>query len=352
LKNKTLIFIVVILAVVSGIFLMKDRFSTFRPELKDFAVKDTASITKIFLANRSGKQVLLEKKGPGHWTVDKKYDAKYFQVRLLLDGISKVAVRTPVSKQGYNSVLRQLSSNSIKCEIYTNGDEKPEKVYYVGGATEDAMGTFMMIEGSSTPFITEIPGFSGYLTPRYSVDISDWRETALFRIPLSSIKSFSVRYTNSPENSFVITNENGKLKVQGVEQTGSNSAIQQDSIAVQNYLALLESVNVETWIKEMRQGKKDSITSAPPAITISLTEQNGSVRSIDLYPMPLTERSLTQTDEHGQKLKYDLDKMYGIVNPGKLWSSVQHFNIDRILRRLSDFDVRRNTNIKPGVPAI
>lgn len=352
MKNKKLVIIVVILAALFAVFQMKDRFSTIKPELKDFAVKDTASITKIFLADRSGRQITLERKSKGVWRVNKDYIAKPYQVRSLMDVIYLVDVRTPVSKHGYNSVVKQLASNSIKCEIYTNDQDKPEKVYYVGGSTEDILGTFMMIEGSSAPFITEIRGFNGYLTPRYSVQLSDWKETAVLQYPVESISSFSVSYRNFPQNSFIISNENGAFNVSDFSSGSKGQTVPSDPIAVKNYLDLFPSVNVETWINKMSQGKKDSITADPPMVTLEIKLNDGNSRQILLYPMPLTDKSLTKTDENGNPLKYDLDKMYGLIQPGDQWASVQHFNFDRLLRRLTDFDSRNKKSSGTISPAL
>lgn len=352
MKNKNLIIIVLVLAVASAIFLMKDKFSTYRPELKDFAVTDTANISKIFLANRSGKQVLLERKSPGRWMLNSTDRAKNVQIRVLLETISKVQVRTPVSKQAYNNVLKRLASNSIKCEIYLKGEEKPTKVYYVGGSTEDIMGTFMMIEGSSTPFITEIPGFNGYLTPRYSVEASDYKETAFLQATPQEIKSLSVSYRNFPENSFILTRTDGKFQISAFVNGQKGETVPTDSIKLNNFASLFNSLYVERWISQLSDSLKTVITVDPPAITISLTTANDSSQTVYIYPMPLNEGSLTQEDENGKKLKYDLDKVYGNMQPGDLWAVIQHFNLDRILRRLVDFDERKNKNLKSAPPVL
>ena len=65
MKTKQLTIIVIILAAVAALFLFREKFGTVRSELKDFAVKDTASIDKIFLADKSGHEITLERKGKG-----------------------------------------------------------------------------------------------------------------------------------------------------------------------------------------------------------------------------------------------------------------------------------------------
>jgi hypothetical protein len=54
------------------IYKSKGKTSTIDKEASAFKYKDTAAIDKIFLADKDGKQVLLEKKSQG-WMVDEKY---------------------------------------------------------------------------------------------------------------------------------------------------------------------------------------------------------------------------------------------------------------------------------------
>ena len=59
-STKVLIIIVAVLAAVYFIFLTKP-WSTLKPELKDFAIKDTARISRFFLADKRGNSVTVAK---------------------------------------------------------------------------------------------------------------------------------------------------------------------------------------------------------------------------------------------------------------------------------------------------
>ena len=176
-KNKKLLILTLLLAVAAAWLILNNESGTVKEILRDFAVKDTTSVTKIFIADRAGKSVELERElnasgaPTGLWLVNKKYYARRDAVKTLLETLYLVEMKSYVAKTAYNTIVKQLATTGIKCEVYRSGKEKPFKVFYVGGSTQDTKGTFMMLENSLVPFVTEIPGFDGYLTPRFFTKI-------------------------------------------------------------------------------------------------------------------------------------------------------------------------------------
>jgi hypothetical protein len=343
-KNKSLFIILVLLSALAFFFVVSKNNSTLKKELSDFAVKDTASITKIFLADRNGHTIKLERK-ESKWLLNGKYEPRPDFLNLFLETVYKVEVKARVAKAAYNNVVKALAATGIKCEIYLKDENDPYKVYYVGGQTENSEGTFMILENSSTPFITEINSFLGYLTPRYSVDEDAWRSTLLFNSPPKEIKTLTLNYTNFPEKSFTIRSINNTYTI---ENQSTNKEIKADIVSIENYLRLYENVYFESWVRKMSPLQVDSIIKRKPAITIGLTTQKGLTKEVSIYPMPINERSLTKEDSLGNPLKYDLDRMYGFIKPEKELVTIQHYTFDKLLRQLSDFEQRNPKEaIKP-----
>jgi hypothetical protein len=339
-KNRPLFIAVISLCVLAVFYIAKNRNSTVKKELRDFAVKDTASVSKIFLADRKGKTVTLSREKNGEWLVNGKYHPRQGMVKSLLTAMNRLDVRTKVAKAAYNNVIKTLASTGIKCEIYTSDTTKPEKVYYVGGQTEDALGTFMMMENSSTPFIMEIRGFNGYLTPRYATDENVWKETIIFSYEPSEIKSLEINYANFPQKSFRIEKQNNSYTLSSPADGKTFSDI--DSTGIENYLVFYRNVPFEAWEKNISEQKKDSLLSLPPAITIKISG-GSDPEELQIYPMPISERSITKVDSLGQLLKYDLDKLYGYIKPRNELVIIQHYTFDRLLRQLTDFQRRKPT---------
>ena len=339
-NNKTLLLLFLVLAGISIYFIYKTKYSTVKDELKNFAVADTASISKIFLADRGGQTITLTRGEDKVWVLNGKYTPRRSNILNLLEVIYKVDVRTKVAKAAYNTVLKTLASNGIKCEIYLNGKDKPERVIYVGGQTEDALGTFMMIENSNAPFITHIPGFNGYLTPRFSTDEMSWRDPALFTYSPERIKSVQLEYANFPANSFRIEQTGGRKRVASADD--SNPLSNPDTIGVDNYLNLYSAVYFETIVTSMTKNSIDSMLLLPPGIKLTVTDMDSGSKQLSIYPMPVSKTSLAQTDSLGNPLKYDMDKVYGYLKPDDILIVIQQQNINKLFRRKVDFDLNHS----------
>jgi hypothetical protein len=336
-NNKLLLVIFILIAITAGYYIYQTKYSTVRQELRDFAVKDTANITKFFLADRNGNSITLTKQGQ-QWLLNDKMKARRSNILNLLEVIYRVDVRTKVAKAAYNNVIKGLASSAIKCEIYLNNQDKPSKVIYVGGQTEDGMGTFMMLENSNSPFITQIPGFNGYLTPRFNPILNDWKEPLLFSYAPGELKSIEISYANFPENSFRLTEENGRRTVTALD--GSQPIQSIDTIACINYFDMYRIVYYET-MSNLKKEKVDSITSLPPSIIIKAVDKKNQSIEVDIYRAPVSKSSLAQLDTLGNPLKFDIDRVYGFIKPDNILTTIQQQAIEKLFRRKSDFDLNK-----------
>ncbi len=345
--KRILLPLIAILLLALTVWVIYSRTSgTVREELKDFAVKDTAGITKIFLSDRNGNNVLLTRQAGNVWTVNDSFAAKKETITLMLDVIYRVDVRTRVSKSGYNNVIKDLASSGIKCEIYLDDPEEAFKTYYVGGHTEDALGTFMMLENSSVPFITEIPGFNGYLTPWYPTKLTDWKDRLVFSYRPEDIQEVTIDYPAYPALSFQLKRSRTSYQISAPD--GSLPSVAVDTLAVLNYFALLKSVPYEEPNKKLSAARIDSLLKSVPSVIYSIRDSKGVQSTAVLYPMEINARSIAREDSLGQSLKYDLDRMLAYLEPSGEWVTIQHFTFDPILRKRQDFDLtaRKSTTLR------
>ncbi len=335
-KNTPILIITLILAAIAAFFLLTQRKATVKEELKDFAINDTASITKIFIADKQNHQLTLQRQSNKKWMVNNKFYAQSDIINTLLTTMKDLRVRTRVGKMEFNSVINSMAASAVKCEIYTNDAGKPAKVYYVGYETKDLLGTYMLLDGSTTPFVMEIPGFNGYLNSRYVTDEQVWREHIVFDYKPEEISSITLNYTLEPEKSFKIGTEGKPFKVSS-PVTGEAIAAP-DSVALDSYLGFFQFINFEGFDTEFSQHERDSLFRTVPLYTITVKDKSGKENSIKIYPKPISQRSLTQTDPEGKPLKYDLDRMYALVNDGQDFVVIQQYVFGKLFRQLSDFD--------------
>jgi len=339
MKRSTLYLLLVVaaFAALAAWLILKNRSSMLREERRDFAVTDTASITKIFLADRNKNKILLERKSVSEWTVNGTDKARPGGINQLLATMKNVSVRTRVPKTYYNLTMKDLASSGIKCEIYTDNGDTPMKVYYVGGSTQDILGTYMMLDESSVPFVTEIPGFNGYLTPRYTTNLNDWRDRSVFSFSMSELLSLQIQYPSLPTHSYRIDQENSRFVI----RSGDGSKILQrpDTAGLANYLGFFGNLPFEDWDKELDARQKDSLKASTPLAVITVSLKSGIQEEVVLHHKAISQSSLSQSDATGKPLRYDLDRMYAFIREGKELVVVQYYSFGKVLRQLNDFDL-------------
>lgn len=332
-KNRLTIIIVILLALLSLYFLLfKSGFSTIGEKDSDFAVKDTGSITKIFIANKNNQSVTLTRVSKGRWMVNNHYIARPDCINTLLYTINMVTVKNIIDPRSWNTVIKNLSAVAIKVEIY-EGDKRV-KVYYVGQETADELGTYMLLANARTeenykqPYVTYIPGFDGYLTTRYFIKEEDWRDRTIFQYYPYDLKSVSVEYPGA-DSSFRITIA-GKNQFMLDNPITNQKARSFDTTAIKQYLTYYQSVSWEVTAPTI---KMDSIINSPPYAVIRVEDAKGKVTILKLFHR---KASVEQQQKYGIDYKYDPDRLFALIN-NKDFVLVQFFVFGKILQPVSYF---------------
>lgn len=330
-KNKIAIVLFLMLGAIAIWLIMRNNNSTIKQTLKDFAVKDTTSIDKVFLADKKGRSITLEKQSPGKWLVNGKYEARNDAVQTLIYTINKVEVKEPVSKKAHDNIVKKLAAEAVKCEIYSGG--KLIKAYYVGSETQDMTGTYMILidlntmQTSAKPFVTYIPGFQGFLTTRYFTEEIGWRDRTVFNYIPPDIKSVRMETPGAPDKSFEVLNLGENLFDIKLLETGK-SLKNIDTIAIKQYLSYFQNLNFESFEVEMSPQQMDSVKQTTPTNIITVTLQNGEKNEVKFYPRK-PKNGVTEID--GKKIEFDPDRMNATMNNGKDFVFVQYFMFGKIM---------------------
>jgi hypothetical protein len=334
LKSLLYVVVLIVLITITVIILRMNHKSTLSEESTQFSVKDTQNISKIFMADMSGKQVLLERKNNG-WIVNGKYEANQDRIDLLLETIATIEVKNPVPLSAENNVIKEMSSSSIKAEIYTN-KKKPIKVYYIGGPTPDYLGTYMLLEARhKVPFVVHKPGLNGYLSEGYYfTDEAEWRTKKIFSYDPVDILQIQIQYFREPDSSFIFKNSgDNTYKIEALFKKNTLS-FESDQKKIKRFLmgfSNLQYVEIHN-IPRINQFR-DSLSRQIPAIKVSVTDINKSVKTLFLYLKQKDNRTKTETD-----LLYDPAYFYAIADDrsGQVFI-MQSMVLDRILWKLNDF---------------
>ena len=340
LMRKNLIYLILVLALAATvvfIFTEKKKESQV-PADQDFAFQETARIDKIFMADKGGNKVILEKQS-NHWIVNNKFPVMPAKIKMLLKTIRTVAVANYVSKPKWDQVIRELATTSTKVELYKDGENQPFKVYHVGGDDSQSNGTYMIMEidgeVADRPFLLHIPGFTGTLSIRYFLDENEWRDTEVFDYEMEDIKQVHVEYPGAKEQSFVlnvIDADSFSVRSLDGNKSGNQKLYKQ---GVVKYLSSFNFLNAETYVND--HSKKDSISATTPFAIVSVTDQSDITHNMTVFYMPQTKRSKLQFDPVGNKIPYDLDRFFALVHDGKDFVVIQDFVFSKIFRKYDDF---------------
>lgn len=308
-KNTLSILLMCVLAITAVFLVTKYQKSTLKEELSDFAIEDTASIDKIYLSDKDGYKLLLERKSINKWMVNNSFEARPDAIKTLLETIKQIKVKAPVGRASFNNVVKKLAVKSTKVEIYQKGNLV--KTYYVGGATEDWLGNYMMIENSSAPFIIHIPGFDGYLYPRYYAIPELWRSTALYRYKSQEISSITFKDNKNPSNSWELVQSNTNITLK--DHTGKE-IMHFDTLTAREFLTQFYNVNCEGYVKDIEPERKDSILNSTPKSIFTLKTTSGETKELKCF----SKKLLVETYDMNNKLMdLDVDRFYGIINNNK-----------------------------------
>lgn len=335
-KNIILLALLAVLAGLAYYFTQKP-VSTLSNEVSNFAIKDTASIRKIHLANRYGNEITIERQNNGLWKLNEKYIAREDAVELLLRTFRHMQVKGPVAKTMKANVIKRLAAEHILVEVFTDDMETPEKTYYVGDATMNHLGNFMLLETkedgrSSEPFIVDDGTATGYLRPRFFTNFDEWRNTNLFRFPNLDIKRIEVEFFDDPTNSFAIT-YNGENNIELFDNNLSKVE-NVDTKLLKDYLVQYKKINFESFAEEgISPLKLDSIYSSNPFYEIRVFPKNQDPQFITLWKRKLPD----QTNKFGEEIEYDINRMWGKTYNNNL-VLCQYFVFDKLLVPRSFFE--------------
>ena len=266
---------------------------------KKFSIKEIEKIDKIFLSDRKGNNITLQKE-KNIWTVNNKYNVRNDAISTLLSTIQKISIQRPVPENGYNNVIKQLATTGVKVEIYYNNKIK---TYTVGGSTSNHLGTYMLMAKADNPYIVHIAGFNGFLSPRYGIqgyelDINNWRDNTVFKIDTEIINKISLIDLQNNNNSFTI-----KTKPLSLIDINNND-IKYDLDKVIEYLNNFSQLNSENF-----KGNNIDISNEKLIYRLKINHNN-KVDILEAY-------TFSKINNNSNNSKPNVERMYARLNNGE-----------------------------------
>ena len=344
-RNLILIVAVAVIGLVALLIALRgSRKSTFP---QDYHIEDTASVTRIFLADKQDNQVLLTRTGDSTWLVDNKYPANRPMVDLLLETLNTMRIRQQVNRNAVPNVIKDLSAHAVKVEVYQRQPlinwfggrlrlfprERLAVTYFVGRETQDMMASFMFREGDKVPYIIHIPGFRGFLTPRFVTEPLKWRSHTIVDLNVRAIERVELEIPDLPEESFAVQREGEGFYL---ELQGGHRADGFDTARVAQMLSGFTYLNFDEFASIVPNSFADSCVSGNPRTILRITDTAGQTHQMRTYIKYNNPDDLLAMPDPTMYETFDLDRLYAIVDDRDT-VLIQYFIFDNILQPASYF---------------
>ncbi|MBQ2511049.1 MAG: DUF4340 domain-containing protein [Bacteroidales bacterium] len=353
MKKKHIILLAVaaaIIIVAAIVAISGSRNATFE---QDYHIEDTASITKIFMADKQDVCVTLTRGADGRWVVDDTYEANAPMVDLLLETLNTMRIREQVNKNAIPNAIKDLAAHSIKVEVYQNTPwinwfggrlqlffrERLTTTYYVGRETRDMMGSFMFREGDKVPYVIHIPGFRGFLTPRFVTEPLKWRSHTIVDLNVRAIARVELDIPQSPAESFAIVRQGDGF---GMELTHPvQPVVGFDTARVARMLSSFTWLNFDEFASIVPNSFADSCVSGVPRTILRITDTAGVTREVKTFIKYINPDDLITIPDPDTYETFDLDRLYAIISGGSSKGPdtvlIQYYVFDNILQPASYF---------------
>ncbi len=308
------------------VFNFSKKWNNVKITSDEIALTDTSVIDHVFLADKNGHTIDLLKQTNNEWKVNNHFTADPSKINLLLATIHDMRVQRPIDETQHNTIIADLSSRGIKVECYSKGNHI--KTFYIGSETADKIGTFYFEASRKEPLIVHIPGFVGYLTPRFIIQEIKWKDKLVFDDDQQSIASISVQYPMNNALSFAIKNKQ--------LYDSKNIPLSADTNRIKHYLNSFKGLYHEAYLDFATPAQIDSIKQLVPFCNIILERTNNQQTRLRLYFKKSDKRTKSQFDENKQPNETDPERFWGIIDDDKELVSIQTFNFGKIIKTKLD----------------
>jgi hypothetical protein len=334
--NKKNLIISIIFIALAGIAWFLIKKENVNPSAKypdrDFAVQDTQQIYKIFLADREGETILLERQKKG-WLLNGKYEAFDHTVNMLLSTIAELRVKYIPPRVAVPNLVNDIASNGIKVELYDKTNSKM-KTFYVGGNTSDDLGTPFIMEGYEQPYVMHLAALEGGLRSRFRIREKQLISRWIFREDPDNIAEISINYLTQRNKSFVLTLDKKNPEIKPYYPITQPIQAKLFPPAVESYIYHFKKLGAEAIIQD--QVEIDSIMKLIPFCEITLKNKDGEITDLKLWPIHdmIEEQS---SKFNNPQTEWFVERYYAYSETKGLFYLIQHHVFGSILWSYDSF---------------
>jgi hypothetical protein len=338
--NRNLVLLILLLVLAgSGWWLFQNQSNSASIVYTDrnFAVEDLSQVHLIVLADKKGHRTELERSG-NQWLVNGEYPVNKRRMEIFERTLTDVQIRYIPSEAERKTAMKQLATYTTQIKMFDSKGEQL-KSYLIGGTNANGMGTYMMMEGASQPFVMDIPYFQGAIDLRYDPDPEIWITEKLFpHINMDDIQKMIVKYGRQEANSVIITREGKKWNLNPLfpsSLTGSNEA---DEARTKAFVTNLLDLKAGRILDYVPGRDENEVKQRIPDIHIQIYDQRDSLH--EFFGWQALRKNKQGEIIEGQKELYTPRQViptYYFLAPNDFWYSFTFTKLAEVIKPIAYF---------------
>jgi len=300
--KKTYLILFLIFSILFTSCKQKEKLS----DKRNFSIQKIDEIDYITLENKTPKKIILSKI-QNTWRLENNFPVNKEAINYLLETVRDMQIKRPVAVKEKENILQRMSVQRTQVIFYSKGEKI--KTIYVGGDTQDQLGTYMILENSSEPYVLSIPGFNGYLSSRFSCNEDTWKNKTIFDFEDDQIESVEINYRN-PEHSFKINTK--------------------EELAAEYFLNF-KNIFCEKFLKSNKDFNIEEVKKRDPLFDINITLKNKEKITLLGFEKKSSLKGRTKNK------KYDDERFYGLFHNELVL--IQYKQFEKILKTKEELQI-------------
>lgn len=318
--NRTLILLLAVLALgLAAWFVVSKQNAgasvSDRGNDRQFAYPEFEDVARIFIADRRDHKVSLTRGGVTGWLADGK-PANENVLKNLIGVLRAVDIRTLPTRKAIPNMINTLASEGIRVQLYDE-DGQELRDYYIGGSTQDELGTFAIMDGSENPYVVHLPHFTGNIRARFNHWGDEWRDRVYYRVDPDKVELFSIEYPKQRDKSFKLERDGEAFKISPFYATGQATLPVSRGLAER---ALSEYENY--YINRYENSDEESISAAKTALPfaiVTVKQAGEDAQTMEIYPR-YDEATFMNDPKTGEEIvEGGLNAFTAFINGGEDW---------------------------------
>ena len=194
-----------------------------------------------------------------------------------------------------------------KLRLFTR--EKLTCTYYVGSETKDMLGSYMFREGDKVPCVIYIPGFRGFLTPRFVTDPLKWRSHTIVDLDAKAIGRIELEIPADQNESFAVVNNGSGFDF----IVGGSKVPAFDTLRVAALIASFTWLNFDEFASIVPNSNDSSLVGMPRTI-LRITDTAGTTREVRTYIKYANPNDMAVVPDEEMYETFDVNRLYAIVD--------------------------------------